>query len=66
MARQRAYSAMVERAYAHGKALNVAAHFEIDDVIDPAHTRARIVHALRSAPEPAVREGKRRPFVDPW
>jgi len=66
VARQRAYSAMVERAYAHGKALNVAAHFEIDDVIDPAHTRARIVHALRSAPEPAVREGKRRPFVDPW
>jgi hypothetical protein len=38
---------MVERAYEHGKALNVAAHFEIDDVIDPAHTRARVVHALR-------------------
>jgi hypothetical protein len=39
----------------------VAAHFEIDDVIDPAHTRDRIVHALRSAPPPTARQGK-RPF----
>ena len=51
---------------AAGKALNVAVHFEIDDVIDPAHTRSRIVHALRSAPLPVAREGKRRPFVDTW
>ena len=27
---------MVDRAYQHGKALNVATAFEIDDVIDPA------------------------------
>jgi acetyl-CoA carboxylase carboxyltransferase component len=66
VAREKAYAAMVERAYAHGKALNVAAHFEIDDVIDPAHTRDRIIHALRSAPPPTARQGKRRPFVDPW
>ncbi len=66
VARQDAYSTMVERAYAHGKAINVAAHFEIDDVIDPAHSRNRIVHALRSAPLPVARNGKRRPFVDPW
>ena len=39
--REAAFSAMVARAYEHGKALNVAAHFEIDDVIDPADTRAR-------------------------
>jgi acetyl-CoA carboxylase carboxyltransferase component len=65
-AREAAYTSMVERAYAHGKALNVAAHFEIDDVIDPAHTRARILHALRSSPDPVPREGKRRPFVDTW
>ena len=65
--REAAYAAMVERAYEHGKALNVAAHFEIDDVIDPAHTRDRIVHALRlGAPIPTSRTGKRRPFVDPW
>jgi acetyl-CoA carboxylase carboxyltransferase component len=66
VAKEAAFAAMVERAYAHGKALNVAAHFEIDDVIDPAHTRDRIVHALRSAPPPTARLGKRRPFVDTW
>jgi acetyl-CoA carboxylase carboxyltransferase component len=65
-ARDAAFAAMVERAYEHGKAINVAAHFEIDDVIDPAHTRGRIVHALRSVPQPEVAEGKRRPFVDTW
>ena len=47
--REAAFSGMVERAYEHGKALNVAAHFEIDDVIDPALTRSRIVHTLASA-----------------
>ena len=67
--REAAFSAMVFRAYEHGKALNVAAHFEIDDVIDPALTRARFVHALTSA---GPREhwstvpGRRRPFVDTW
>jgi acetyl-CoA carboxylase carboxyltransferase component len=66
VAKEAAFASMVERAYAHGKALNVAEHFEIDDVIDPAHSRDRIVHALRSAPPPPSRQGKRRPFVDPW
>jgi acetyl-CoA carboxylase carboxyltransferase component len=65
-AREAAYASMVERAYAHGKAINVAAHFEIDDVIDPAHTRARVVHALRSAAPAASPGQRRRPFVDTW
>jgi acetyl-CoA carboxylase carboxyltransferase component len=65
-AREAAYASMVERAYEHGKALNVAAHFEIDDVIDPAHTRDRVIHALRSVPAPTPSAGKRRPFVDTW
>jgi acetyl-CoA carboxylase carboxyltransferase component len=56
---------MVERAYQHGKALHVAEYFEIDDVIDPADTRARVAHALASAPPPD-RVGRRRPFVDTW
>jgi acetyl-CoA carboxylase carboxyltransferase component len=55
---------MVERAYQHGKALNVAAHFEIDDVIDPADTRARVLHAFRSAPPFDPNGRPRRPFVD--
>jgi acetyl-CoA carboxylase carboxyltransferase component len=67
--REAAFSAMVFRAYEHGKALNVAAHFEIDDVIDPATTRARFVHALDSAgPLEHWSSGRRapRPFVDTW
>jgi acetyl-CoA carboxylase carboxyltransferase component len=67
--RDAAFSAMVFRAYEHGKALNVAEHFEIDDVIDPATTRARFVHALDSAgPREHWSSGRRppRPFVDTW
>ncbi len=63
--RAAAFDAMVSRAYEHGKALHVAEHFEIDDVIDPAATRRRFVHALEAAgrPEPG---GGQRPFVDTW
>jgi acetyl-CoA carboxylase carboxyltransferase component len=64
--REKAFDAMVERAYEHGKALNVAAHFEIDDVIDPADTRPRILHALAAAPPPERPTSARRPFVDTW
>ncbi|HTU37505.1 MAG TPA: carboxyl transferase domain-containing protein [Acidimicrobiales bacterium] len=72
--RDAAFAAMVFRAYEHGKALHVAEYFEIDDVIDPAETRARMVHALESA-GPAAHwadagvaggPGQRRPFVDAW
>jgi acetyl-CoA carboxylase carboxyltransferase component len=63
--RDAAFDAMVERAYAHGKALNVATHFEIDDVIDPAHTRQRILHAFASSYDDAGSLG-RRPFIDTW
>ena len=38
-AREEAFAEMVERAYEHGKAVNAASHFEIDDVIDPADSR---------------------------
>ena len=54
---------LIDRAYTHGKALNVASAFEIDDVIDPADTRAVIVAALRRSPAPAPRP---RRYVDPW
>ncbi len=67
--REAAFSAMVFRAYEHGKALNVAVHFEIDDVIDPALTRARFVHALAAAGPRAhwsTVPGRWRPFVDTW
>ena len=64
--REAEFERMVARAYAHGKALNVATVFEIDDVIDPADSRRRIVEALRAAPPPPPRAGKKRPFVDTW
>jgi acetyl-CoA carboxylase carboxyltransferase component len=65
-ARQALYDRLVSAAYRNGKALNAATHFEIDDVIDPAETRARILAVLRAAPPPAARHGKKRPCVDTW
>ena len=73
-ARQALYERLVASAYRNGKALNAATHFEIDDVIDPAQTRGRILAALRSAggipsgdlPVWRRREGKKRPCVDTW
>ena len=47
-----------------GRALNVASHLELDDVIDPAQTREwllRVLAATRREPLPP-----RRAFVDPW
>ena len=64
--RQAAFDSMVEAAYRHGQALNMAAHLEIDDVIDPAETRDRVVHAFRSVPPPPPRTGRKRPGIDPW
>jgi hypothetical protein len=57
---------MVDRMYEHGKALNAASHFEIDDVIDPADSRRWITTLLLSRPPAPPREAKRRPGVDPW
>src|SRR4029078_1205813 len=37
--RQQLFEHMVGKAYEHGKGLNMASHFEIDDVIDPADSR---------------------------
>jgi acetyl-CoA carboxylase carboxyltransferase component len=64
--RERTFQTMVEAAYQHGKALNSASHFEIDDVIDPADSRRWITTMLASAPPPPARAGKKRPVVDTW
>lgn len=64
--REATFERMVARAYEHGKALNVATYFEIDDVIDPGESRRRIVETLRAAPAPPARTGKKRPCVDTW
>ena len=57
------FAEMVERAYEHGRAVNVASHFEIDDVIDPADTRRWITGVLLAVPAPPA---GRRPNLDTW
>jgi acetyl-CoA carboxylase carboxyltransferase component len=66
VARQALFERLLEAAYRNGRALNAATHFEIDDVIDPAETRARVLAVLRAAPAPPARSGKKRPCVDAW
>ncbi|BBY26763.1 acyl-CoA carboxylase subunit beta [Mycolicibacterium sediminis] len=51
-------------AQENAKAINAAAMFEIDDVIDPADTRNLIANTLAAAP-PGRRDGRRR-YVDTW
>jgi acetyl-CoA carboxylase carboxyltransferase component len=62
---------MVDRMYAHGKAVSVASFFEIDDVIDPIDTRRWITTIFdaapdthRSAVDPTA--PPRRPNIDTW
>ena len=59
-------AARIDELYAQGKALNVASYMEIDDVIDPAETRARLIHAISMAPPQAVQNKSRRGYVDAW
>jgi len=60
------FNEMVARMYQHGKAVNTASHFEIDDVIDPLDSRKWIMAGLRSTPPPMPRHGKKRPCIDTW
>ena len=64
--RDRTFQQMVDRMYEIGKSLNVATHFEIDDVIDPAESRRWITAILEAAPLPPHRDGKKRPNIDTW
>ena len=41
-------------------------NYGIDDVIDPADTRAWIAQGLRSVPKPPSRAEKKRPNIDTW
>jgi acetyl-CoA carboxylase carboxyltransferase component len=52
-------------AQENAKALNAAALFEIDDVIDPADTRALIAATLAAATQAGVPDHGHR-FVDTW
>ena len=63
-AREILFRKKVAESYARGKAINMAAYLEIDDVIDPADTRRWILRGLKSLPP--RRGGLPRTFVDTW
>lgn len=64
--RKATYEKMVADMYQRGKAVNMASHFELDDVIDPADSRRWISGGLRSVPPVPARQHKKRPNVDTW
>jgi acetyl-CoA carboxylase carboxyltransferase component len=64
-ARAAQFDAMVAEAYERGKALNTATYFEVDDVIDPAATRALVAAVILNTGDPQAAAPKRR-YVDSW
>lgn len=63
--RGRRVSELVAAIREQSTALNMATHFEIDDVIDPVETRERISQTLRAAPPPQA-GARRRTLIDAW
>ena len=59
---------LVAAVRANSSALNAATYFELDDVIDPADTRRRLVQTLDATPVPPPDpvSGRRRTMVDAW
>jgi len=59
---------LVAAVRANSSALNAATYFELDDVIDPAETRVRLVQTLAATPVPPPDPitGRRRTMVDAW
>ena len=61
--RDNLYNKLVKEAYERGKAINAASTMEIDEVIDPLHTRDRILNALNSY---SSKEINSRKIIDSW
>ena len=65
--RKAAYDRKVTQAYEGARAINSGGNaYGIDDIIDPADTRAWIVRGLKSLPPVPVRTEKKRPYIDTW
>ena len=65
--RQAVFEQAVAGAYERGKAVNMAAYFEIDDVIDPIDTHRWISTLFDEASGKWwTRNGKKRPNIDTW
>jgi acetyl-CoA carboxylase carboxyltransferase component len=65
--RQATFDTFVAAAYERGRGINMAAYFEIDDVIDPADSHRWIASLFApEAPGWWQQPGKRRPNIDAW
>ena len=62
--RQALFERLLAQSVQRGEALNMASHLEIDDVIDPADTRAWLVRVLAAAC--ATPLPPRKGFIDAW
>jgi acetyl-CoA carboxylase carboxyltransferase component len=64
--RERRTRDLTAAAEENAKALNAAALFELDDVIDPAETRSLVASTLAAAQAPGPTRGAERRIVDAW
>ena len=65
--RQAIHERLIDMHVDKARAVNSGGtNYGVDDVIDPADTRAWIAHGLRSVPEVQPRAGKKRPNIDTW
>lgn len=62
--RQALFDRLVAEHIARGRAINMASHLEIDDVIDPAETRAWLARGLQAAAGTPL--PPRRGLLDTW
>lgn len=62
--REALFERLVAEHAARGRAINLASHLEIDDVIDPAETRDWLVRGLRAAAGTPL--APRRATLDTW
>jgi len=65
-ARRAEFDRRVTTAYETAKAVNAGVGGGLDDVIDPAETRAWIMMGLRSQPPQAPRTEKKHAYIDTW
>lgn len=64
--RLRMFQESVDTAYETARAVNSGTGGGIDDVIDPADTRAWIAGSMKRLPPVPPRDGKKYPFIDTW
>ena len=64
--RQARFEELVAQMHKTGRALSIATHFEIDQVIDPADSRRWIASAMIGHKPRVIGSDRTAPFVDPW